>query len=975
VPPPQSTSVSEAFFRPSLQVGVRQVPPRQVISVQSEWAAHVLPTAQLGQVPPPQSTSVSEPFFTASLQVGAWQRLFWHRLLWQSEPPRHSLLVAQRGQVPPPQSMSVSEPFFTPSLQVGTAVQTLFKQYAERQSGPLWQLLPLVQGRQLPPPQSMSDSLPFLMLSLHDGAAHWLLVHTWLTQSRGAKQLLPVAQAAHVPPPQSTSVSAPFFIMSMQLPPAEQRLFWQMLLTQSVVPWQAFPLPQRAHTGPPQSMSVSWLSLTPSLHEPLTHTLPAHSPVEQSLGTMHALPVTHLGHELPPQSTSVSAPFLTPSVQERMGVHTLFTHSVLAQSVPKAQLFPLAQCAHEGPPQSTSVSVPSLVPLLQNAAATHDPLLHSALWQSVPVEQPLPTPHWPQVGPPQSMSVSLPSLLPSVQKVAAAQVPPEQNRLWQSARPPQVLPFVQALQVGPPQSTSVSAPSLTPSAQLAVAVQRFELHSALTQSPAPEQVLPLAQRAHEEPPQSMSVSVPFLSPSLHVAAATQALLLHRLLEQSLAAAHALPLAQWGQLGPPQSTSVSAPFLAPSVQLGPDGVQTLLVHSVLTQSAPATHALPSEHLGQLGPPQSTSVSLPFLVLSEQLVLGAVQRLLLHRALEQSAAPLHALPVAHFGHAGPPQSMSVSEPSRVPLVQVAGGARQRLLVHRPELQSAPAPHALPLAHFGQALPPQSTSLSLPSFAPLLHEAIGRAQALLRQIAEAQSAAPVQALAAAHLGQVGPPQSTSVSAPFFAPSVQLLCWSAAQTPPAQWPVVQSPPLTHALPTAHARHAPPQSMSVSSAFFAPSVQVGGGRDEGQADSTSAPRSAQMRERDMSGGPSEDRSEKIADSARCDASAPAAAPKRPRPPTRTAISRASRCGTCDAHLEGVMSSDAPPKSRKKLQHKRVRRPARPARGQVEDVEGTAADTLPASETGSFIEPVTKDDPTASRQPSVQEEPPRLRGP
>src|SRR5438105_8347386 len=98
-------------------------------------------------------------------------------------------------------------------------------------------------------------------------------------------------------------------------------------------------------------MSVSLPSFTPSLHELLTHTLPAHSPVWQSELTVQPLPVAHFEHAGPPQSTSVSAPFLTPSLQDKIGVHTLFTHSVLAQSVPKEQLLPLAQCAHEGPPQ------------------------------------------------------------------------------------------------------------------------------------------------------------------------------------------------------------------------------------------------------------------------------------------------------------------------------------------------------------------------------------------------------------------------------------------------------------------------------------------------------------------------------------------------------------------------------------------------------------------------------------------------
>jgi hypothetical protein len=77
-----------------------------------------------------------------------------------------------------------------------------------------------------------------------------------------------------------------------------------------------------------------------------------------------------------------------------------------------------------------------------------------------------------------------------------------------------------------------------------------------------------------------------------------------------------------------------------------------------------------------------------------------------------------------------------------------------------------------------------------------------------------------------------------------------------------------------------------------------------------------------------------------------------------------------------VMGSNSPPRYRKKLDHKRERKPSHPARTQNNDApDGTPADSLPASETGSFIEPVTKDDPTATRQPSVQKEPPRSRGP
>jgi hypothetical protein len=65
--------------------------------------------------------------------------------------------------------------------------------------------------------------------------------------------------------------------------------------------------------------------------------------------------------------------------------------------------------------------------------------------------------------------------------------------------------------------------------------------------------------------------------------------------------------------PPQSTSVSLPFLTPSLQL-PD-VQTLLVQTPLEQSLPVVHDRPPAQRVQLEvPPQSTADSPPFLTVS-------------------------------------------------------------------------------------------------------------------------------------------------------------------------------------------------------------------------------------------------------------------------------------------------------------------------------------------------------------------------
>jgi len=68
--------------------------------------------------------------------------------------------------------------------------------------------------------------------------------------------------------------------------------------------------------------------------------------------------------------------------------------------------------------------------------------------------------------------------------------------------------------------------------------------------------------------------------------------------------------------------------------------------------------------------------------------------------------------------------------------------------------------------------------------------------------------------------PPQSVSVSEPFFTPSPQP---GVAHAPLEQSADVQSPPVRHDLPLAHAGHVPPpQLTSVSAPFLALSVHVG---------------------------------------------------------------------------------------------------------------------------------------------------------
>jgi hypothetical protein len=102
-----------------------------------------------------------------------------------------------------------------------------------------------------------------------------------------------------------------------------------------------------------------------------------------------------------------------------------------------------------------------------------------------------------------------------------------------------------------------------------------------------------------------------------------------------------------------------------------------------------------------------------------------------------------------------------------------------------QSLPTLHVTPLLHFGQVPPPQSVPVSLPFLMVSMH--VGMAHLFDWQFADVQSAATLHAPFTPHFGQL-PPQSTSVSLPFFAPSPQLAVW---QTPFWQTAVSQSLPL----------------------------------------------------------------------------------------------------------------------------------------------------------------------------------------
>ncbi len=126
--------------------------------------------------------------------------------------------------------------------------------------------------------------------------------------------------------------------------------------------------------------------------------------------------------------------------------------------------------------------------------------------------------------------------------------------------------------------------------------------------------------------------------------------------------------------PPQSRSVSVPFLIMSVQDG--GVQVPLApQTPLTQSPPPPQPRPLAHLrtgdavaAAQEPPQSTAVSVPFLVMSVHDGAAQVRAAAGQTPLTQSVPTRQVLPATQTGHAAPPQSMSTSVPFLIPSVQL-------------------------------------------------------------------------------------------------------------------------------------------------------------------------------------------------------------------------------------------------------------------------------------------------------------------
>jgi hypothetical protein len=145
-------------------------------------------------------------------------------------------------------------------------------------------------------------------------------------------------------------------------------------------------------------------------------------------------------------------------------------------------------------------------------------------------------------------------------------------------------------------------------------------------------------------------------------------------------------------------------------------------------------------------------------------------LTHAEFAQSAFVAQPWPTVQSAAQLPPQSMSVSLPFLMASLQLA--ATHLPFVHFPLLgstQSALVLHSLFTAQPPQ-LPPQSTSVSLPFWTPSLQAAAAHFLATHLPLAgSAQSASLAQPLWGGQPPQL-PPQSTSVSLPFFTASPQV-------------------------------------------------------------------------------------------------------------------------------------------------------------------------------------------------------------
>jgi hypothetical protein len=172
------------------------------------------------------------------------------------------------------------------------------------------------------------------------------------------------------------------------------------------------------------------------------------------------------------------------------------------------------------------------------------------------------------------------------------------------------------------------------------------------------------------------------------------------------------------------------------------------------------------------------------------------------------------------------MSDSAPFLIPSIHVA--AWQMLPKQLLLWQSVEATHALVAGHRRQpgvgVGPPQSLSLSPWFCTPSLHVGIWHVfVGLPVQTRLVQSDGAPQILPLPQAGHPAPPQSVSVSVPFFTVSTHVAAWQVLVGLPLHTPVVQSAPVPQVFPTPQsAQFGPPQSLSLSLWFCTPSPQVG---------------------------------------------------------------------------------------------------------------------------------------------------------
>ncbi len=129
-----------------------------------------------------------------------------------------------------------------------------------------------------------------------------------------------------------------------------------------------------------------------------------------------------------------------------------------------------------------------------------------------------------------------------------------------------------------------------------------------------------------------------------------------------------------------------------------------------------------------------------------------------------------------------------------------------MHTPETQSPAETHAFPFAQGAHDVPPQSVSVSAPFFTP--SEQPGAEHSSPAHTADAQSVPVMHESPWLHGGQL-PPQSKSVSSPFLTPSEQLGARHRLLLP--HTPLWQSAPVEQPPPVVQPGHEPPQSTPVS--------------------------------------------------------------------------------------------------------------------------------------------------------------------